>query len=303
MALPPADPLSASIELADVDRFATLFRRTSGHPSAEQVQREYLDPGSYGVRVFTPDRIRDARHLAATIAANPDLYARALDTCLPIVRGTTAQLRATYLALHGLLPERQLPRIYLVMGANNSGGTAGPGAQVLGLEVLCRMADTPDRLREIMSGIYAHETVHTLQDEPEAIRQAGPLLGSVLIEGAADFIAGLVTGRLMDPARAAWAMPRRAALWRQFEADLVTTRQAGQNIKRGTAAGDALHRWVGNYGSAPQGWPGELGYWLGQDMWQRWYDRQPNKPAAIRAMLALDDPASVLEQGRFRPAR
>lgn len=296
----PADPLTAEIETGDADRFAALFERSGGRPTAEQLQRDYLNRGSYGVHVFTPNRIVDASNLAAAIKAKPDLYARAIRTCLPIVKQTTAELRATYLAFRGLFPERALPRIYLVVGADNSGGTAGPGAQVLGLETLCGIADTPDRLRSILRGFYAHETVHVFQGEPDAEKMGNILLSSVLTEGAADFIATLVTGQQMDPARAAWAAPREAELWRQFEADLVTTRGARWNqMKQGTAIGESLNRWVANYGSAPKGWPSEAGYWIGQRIWQRWYDRQPDKQAALRAMLDLKHPEAVLAVGRF----
>lgn len=296
----PADPLTAEIETGDADRFAALFERTGGQPTAEQLQRAYLDNSSYGVRVFTPNRIIDATNLAAAIRAKPELYARAIRTCLPIVKDTTAELRATYLAFHGLFPERALPRIYLVVGAGNSGGTAGPGAQVLGLETLCGIADTPDRLRTILRGFYAHETVHVFQGEPDVERAGNILLSNVLSEGAADFIATLVTGQQMDPARAAWAAPREAELWRQFEADLVTTRGARWDQRRkGTAVGESLNRWVANYGSAPKDWPSEVGYWIGQRIWQRWYDRQPDKQAALRAMLDLRVPEAVLAVGRF----
>ena len=301
----PVDPLTVEVESADARRFAALYERTGGKPSAEQIARAYLDRGSYGVHVFMPARIVDAANLAKAVAANPALYARALRVCLPIVEAMSAELRATYLALHGLLPERRLPHIYLVVGADNSGGTAGPGAQVLGLETLCRISDTPERLRETVRGFFAHETVHVFQTDadPTLDPTGETLLGSVLVEGAADFIATLVTGRQIDPARAAWGQAHEAELWRRFEADLATTRAAaGTASGRGTPAGDAFHRWVGNAGDAPEGWPSEAGYWIGQRIWERWYAKQPDKAAAIRRMLTLERLDEVLAGGRFTPA-
>lgn len=300
-AAPPAvDPLTASPEVSDVERFARLFRDTGGRPTAEQLQTRYLDPGTHGVTVFTPDRIRNARHLAEAVAKRPERYARAIETCLPVVKDTAAELRATYLAFKGLFPDKPLPRIYVVMGAGNSGGTAGPGAQVLGLEVLCDVAGTPDRLREIVRGFYAHETVHTWQGDLDPSKLGGILAGSILIEGAADFIANLATGRQMDPARAAWAAPREAELWRRLEADLAATRDAKwTDLKPNTPVDTSFKRWIGNYSSAPAGWPSEVGYWMGQRIWERWYDRQPDKRAALRQMLSPSDPAAVFAQGRF----
>lgn len=221
----PADPLTVAIETGDADRFAALYERTGGKPTAEQLQRDYIDVGSYGVHVFTPNRIVSATNLTQAVSSEPELYSRAIRNCLPIIKQTTSELRSTYLAFRGLFPDKPLPRIYLAVGADNSGGTAGPGAQVLGLEVLCRSAKTPEALREIVRGFYAHETVHVLQRGDEQTT-GSVLLGSVLQEGAADFIATLVSGRQMDQARADWGMAREAELWRQFEDDLRTTRGA-----------------------------------------------------------------------------
>lgn len=296
------DPLTARIETADAERFAAVFRASKGKPSAEELKRAYLDPGSRGVEVFTPGRIRSAEHLAKTIAADPALYARALDTCLPAVAAAQADLRAIYLALRGLFPGRPLPAIYIVVGANNSGGTAAPGAQVLGLETLCAISgNDPAKFREILRTFFAHETVHSLQREPENLAGVSPLLTQVLTEGAADFIAAMVTGVQPDPARAAWAAPRERELWTQFEEDLTATSGFDPAIAKGDDPRQArMRRWVWNYGDAPAGWPIETGYWLGQQIWQRYYDAHRDKHAAVAAMIDGADPRAVLAAGRLR---
>lgn len=298
---PPPDALTARIDTGDADRFAELYARTGGRPTAEQLQREYIDRGSPGLEIFKPHRIVDGQKLAAAVARSPEQYAKAVDTCLPIVKATTPELRATYLAFQGLLPERPLPQIYLVVGASNSGGTAGPGAQVLGLEVLCHVAKTEEDLRNLMRTFYAHETVHVLQQGEDGAT-ANVLLASVLQEGAADFIAGIVTGKQPDPARASWALPREAELWQQFEADLRTLDAVSwDELKPGTPPRQAFSRWIANAGSPPEGWQSEVGYWIGQRIWERWYAQQPDKRAAIRQMLGPHDPSTVLAAGRFRP--
>ena len=68
---PPADPLTATIHTEDADRFAALFAKTKGKPTAAQLKRDYLDKGSFGIGVFIPGRIVDADNLARAIAANP----------------------------------------------------------------------------------------------------------------------------------------------------------------------------------------------------------------------------------------
>lgn len=282
------DPLTAEIELADVDRFATLFERSEGSPTAEQLQAEYLDRGSRGVEIFTPNRIIDADRLASKIAQSPELYRDAIDNCLPTVREARADLRSIYLGLQGALPEARLPRVYVVIGANNSGGTAGPDAQVLGLEVLCRISADQAGLRTTLRHFFAHETVHSLQMQAGEGPAGDALLYDVLAEGAADFIARLVTGEEPDIDRAEWALPREAELLEQLLEDFDTVRDGGEG------AGEATRRWVGNHGSPPDGWPGELGYWMGMRIWERYWNASPDKRAALQAMIELKNPRAIL---------
>lgn len=298
---PPADPLTVTIHTEDADRFAALFAETKGSPTAEQLQRAYLDPASLAVPVFTPNRIGDAQRLAEAVANAPDDYSRAIAMCLPLVEQATADLRSIYLGLHGALPQAKLPQVYIVFGAGNSGGTAAPGAQVLGLEVLCRLSDEPEAFRRTLRHFFAHETVHSFQEDAGTEPLDDLLLNAVLAEGAADFIAQLVTGQEPDTARAAWARPREAELWRQFQTDLELTRALTERqYDSGGAAQEAFGRWVHNYGSAPDGWPGELGYWIGLRIWERYYAAAPDKGDALQEMLRLNDVRQILAIGKFR---
>ena len=294
-----ADPLTATIHVEDVERFATLFEATDGAPTAEQLQRDYLDPGSFGVEAFTPYRIENAQNLAAQVAAEPDAYALALDRCLPLVREANADLRSIYLGLVGALPEARLPQVYIVMGAGNSGGTAVPGAQVLGLEVLCEISPTDTAFRERLRHFFAHETVHSLQGDYGGEGSDNPLLQTILREGAADFIATLVTGEPSDAERSAWAGPREAELRSELATDLAMVERAMSDPSLEKTAEASFQRWVYNAGNPPEGWPGELGYWMGMRLWQAYYDAAADKRAALMAMLTQDDPAAVLAASGF----
>lgn len=300
---PPADPITAIVNTEDADRFAKLFAETGGKPTAVQLQRDYLDPGTYGIDVFTPGRIRNAEALAMQVAAKSEDYRKAIETCLPVVKQSNAELRAIYLALRGLYPTRPLPQIYIVFGRGNSGGTAGPGAQVLGLEVLCAGSPTPERLRQELRMFFAHETVHTWQPG-NAGTERNPLLRSVLREGAADYIASLVLGAPPSTARDAWAPQREAELWKLFMADVATMRNfTWETMQKDKTAKTTMRRWVENYGSAPEGWPFEAGYWIGMRIWQRYVDAAPDKRAALEDVLLWTDAEMILARGSYRPNR
>ena len=288
----PVDALTAEIQLDDADRFVAMFEQTGGKPTPEEVQILYLDQGSYGVEVFTPGRIVDAERLAAAIAAEPASYRKAIDDCLPQVRAANSDLRSIYLGLQGALPDADLPQVYVLFGAGNSGGTASLGAQVLGLEVLCELAEERDGLRRWLRHFFAHETIHALQSAQGAHTDDDVLLRNALAEGAADFIARLVTGEEPDQAKADFGLPREAELFATFLEDIETVNQGRHDDP---ASRRALRRWVGNYGSAPDGWPGELGYWLGLRIWEANWEASEDKRAVLQRMLTVDDPRAILE--------
>jgi len=292
------DALAALVNTEDADRFVALFDSANGAPDAGALQAGYIDPGTDGLKIFTPGRIENGENLARAVAEDPDLYRRAIDVCLPIARASSAELRAVYLALDGLLGDPDLPEIYALFGAGNSGGTAGPGAQVIGLEVICRDARSDEAIKSLLRSFYAHETVHTFQARGDKIvSSADALTASVIQEGTADYVAALVTGRPISPERAAWAEPRAGEIWKAFEKD----RRAMKKLtpEKQYAKGSPLFRWVANIGSPPEGWPGELGYWLGMEIAAAYVDRAPDRRAAIRELISMTDPDSILEKSGY----
>lgn len=285
------DPLTAQVELEDAERFAALFIETGGAPTAEQLQERYLDRGGRALEIFTPNRIENAQNLAKAVAANAPAYRDAIERCLPLVRQTENDLRSVYLGFRGLLPEKLLPRIAVVFGAMNSGGTAGENMQVLGLEVLCRAAQDEAALRAIMSTFYAHETVHTFQRFGGPKVDADPMLSAAINEGTADYIAAVVTGEVPDLARDAWARANRDMVMREFASDLAKVRDDGLDSEARNAA---YFRWFANAGSAPDGWPSELGYWVGMQIVKGYVENAADPHAAVRQVLVFDDPVQIL---------
>lgn len=291
------DPLSVDIDARDALRFAKLMK-DGAVPTADILQRDYLDGAGLGVKIFTPNRIVDAAHLARAVAAKPEHYRYAIRECLPLLPGLHGDLRAIYLAFAGLLPERPLPAIKIVFGAGSSGGTASPEAQVIGLEVTCLPGTTPEQFRTTMRGFFAHETVHTWQKRSTPQAQADPLLNHSLREGVADYLASVVTGEVPDLRRDAWARQRESWLWQEFQRDRQAMLADNQSLGKPTAS-PRYRRWLSNYGSAPEGWPYEAGYWVGMRIAEAYVARAHDKQAAIRELLELRDPKAILEASGY----
>lgn len=297
MAFAAEEPLRASVRTHDAERFAALF--LAGKVSADELQAGYLDGAGRGVEIFTPYRIQNAAHLARQVGQRKADYAHAIATCLPIASSLDAELRAIYLAYRGLLPELALPRVYLVFGAGNSGGTAQPDAQVLGLEVLCKEGTTAAQFRATMRRFFAHETVHTWQKPP-----SGPvsdrLLLSALMEGVPDLLSEWVTGLEPDPDREAWARPREADIWRRFLEDRAVMASGDEKLGRA-----AFQRWFANAGARfeglPEGWPGELGYWVGRNIARAYFARSADPKEALSTLISARDPAAILRTSGYAP--
>jgi hypothetical protein len=291
------DPLTVDIDARDALRFAALMK-DGALPTADALQRGYLDGAGPGVKVFMPaPRIGDAAHLAKAVAARPDIYRYAINACLPQLPALRSDLRAIYLAFAGLLPERPLPAIDVVFGALSSGGTADSERQVIGLEVTCPPGTTPEQFRTTMRGFFAHETVHTWQDGDTPAKLADFLLAQALTEGVADYLATLVTGAIPKQDRDAWARPQEAGLWQAFQRDRDAIKGGG-DVNR-LIASPHFRRWFANCGSAPAGWPCEAGYWIGMRIAEAYVAQAADKRAAIRDLIELRDPAAILKASGY----
>jgi hypothetical protein len=296
----PVDALTVTIDQTDADRFAKLFRETGGRPTADQIQKRYLDGAGDGVRIFTPNRIENAANLAAAVAAQPDNYRYAIETCLPLVASMNAQLRATYLGYGGLIPGRPLPRVHVVFGAGTSGGFASPDAQVLGLEVSCGKGTAPDQFRAALRGLFAHETVHSWQSRPAPAAMKDWLLFMAIFEGTPDYLASLVTGAQPNPAREAWARAQEAKVWADFQKDRATLlARTSDDFSKQPAQAAAASRWFYNYGRAPEGWPFEAGYWVGMQIAAAYVAQAADKRAAINDLIEAKDPAAILKASGY----
>lgn len=292
------DPLTADIDARDAWRFAALMK-DGAVPTADALQRGYLDGAGPGVKIFTPaPRIVDAQRLAKVVASTPDIYRYAIRECLPQLPALRGDLRAIYLAYAGLLPERPLPAIDVVFGARTSGGTASSDTQVIGLEVACPPGTTPAQFRTTMRGFFAHETVHTWQADETPAALADLLVSQALREGGADYLATLVTGEIPHLDRDAWARPQEAKLWQAFQRDRMALKGSTDSVAR-LISSPQFRRWFANCGSAPEGWPCEAGYWIGMRIAEAYVAQAADKRAAIRDLLELKNPAAILDASGY----
>lgn len=279
----PAPSGAIEVQTEDVTRFYSLHDATGGRPTAEQIQRDYLDPGTAGLRHLTQVRNVTAEGIARAAARQPELYANAR-SCLAALPRVRERLARTFDKLVGLYPQAARPPVTIVVSRGRPLAIGGPGAGVqISLEAMCSEAagrflgaSVDDRFVNVI----AHEYIH-VQQAPE---QANPtVLQRALEEGVAEFLGELMSGGVANVAVHASAKGRELEIERRFAADLDKT---------------DLSAWFDNTTADDVG---QLGYWAGYRIAKSYYRNASDKRAAIREMIRPADAHSFLAKSGWRP--
>ena len=281
------------IHIADVELFFRVYDAANGSPSAQALQTDYLDAGSDGLRQFIPHRIISAEALAEAISKHRDTYERAR-TCAAELPDVRQRLAAALEKLGEIYPAARFPPVTMLIGRGNSGGTPGKAGVLIAVETVCSadwlQADVGDRLVHLI----AHEYAHVQQPIVERIDNPNDgtltLLQVSLVEGVAELIAELTSGSISNVHLQRYAAGREREIERAFLADANKT---------------DLSAWLYNGRGTPER-PGDLGYWVGYRIAKQFYQRSPDKRAAIRELLTTEDARDILRRSgwveRVRPA-
>ncbi len=276
-----AAPAGPEILTQDVDRLYRVYDAAGGRPSAEALQRDYIDAGTPGVREFVPNRIISGERLALRIAEKPEIYQRAR-ACAAVLPKVKARLRPAFRKLAALYPEARFPPVTVLIGRNNSGGTAGPSGVLIGLEVVCATVRPGETLEDRFVHLIAHEYGHVEQG-PEPAETT--VLSQSLREGVAELMAELTTGRIASSHLIGWNRGREREIGEAFLRD---------------AQSKELKTWLYNGLGAPEQ-PGDQGYWVGWRIARAYYLRARDKRAAIRTLLEQKDSEAILRESGWKP--
>lgn len=283
-AAPSPNP-QVEVRMSDVDLFYRLYDAAGGAPTAESLQRDYIDGGSDGVRQFVPNRIRSAAELAQVIASHREVYdnARTCQSALPAVRD---RLRQVFRKLANVDPNATFPPVVILIGRNNSGGTTGRSGVLIGLEVICRATWLQPQPANRLLHLIAHEYGH-VQQFPQGGEDAAPntLLRQSLIEGEAELIAELTSGEASESHLQRWTRGREREIESAFLAD---------------ADSSDLKPWLYNGVGTPEK-PGDLGYWVGYRIAKAYYTHARDKRVAMQTLLDLKDPKQILAESGWKP--
>jgi hypothetical protein len=270
------------IAIEDVARFYKLYDATHGHPTADQLQHDYLDDGSEGLHNFARLRNTTGARIAKAMADHPEIYADAR-RCMTVLPRVRQRVKAVLLKLGRLYPEAQFPPITIAVGRGRPVAISGPGEGVeIGLEALCATNYLNPNVEDRFVHVIAHEIVHTQQSPALAKDEHPTVLELALIEGSAEFVGELISGEVAYGVFKESTKGQEAQIEGKFVGDEDKT---------------DLSAWFNN-GTLDK--PGDLGYWVGYRIAKSYYEHRTDKRAAIREILQMSDPrAFVIKSGWY----
>ena len=274
-----------TVQTGDVDLFYRVYDKADGHPTAEQLQHEYLDQGSDGLHLFARLRNISGQRIADTLAKNPSLYADA-KRCLAVLPQARERLETALHTLGRLYADARFPPVTIAIGRGKPVAVGAPdtGIQV-GLEALCAIDWLNPDIEDRIVYVLAHEYAHVQQVRAHALseKETPTVLEISLLEGIAEFAGELIAGQAAYSRNAAAAAGHELEIETRFAADLDKT---------------DLSDWA--YNATPE-IPGDLGYWVGYRIAKAYYRNAPDKHQALREILEMDDAKDFLTKSGWHP--
>jgi hypothetical protein len=267
----------------DVDRFFEVYDAAGGHPTAEQLQRDYLDAGSDGLHQLAKARNVTGARIADTLTKRPELYSGA-KRCLAVLPRVRERVAKALRELGRLYPEARFPPVTIAIGRGKPVAVGSPqtGIQV-GLEALCATDWLNPDVEDRFVLVIAHEYVHVQQSPALADKEHPTVLEVSLIEGAAELVAELTAGKVAYSHFRASTAGREKEIETAFVSDVDKT---------------DLSDWLFN--GTPEK-PGDLGYWVGYRIVTTYYQRAADKRQALREILEMTDAKALLAKSGWYP--
>jgi len=284
------DPNKAKLITTDVKHFWEAYDKAQKDTAHrfDIYKKYYLDAGTDGLQDYFAYKIGSLKSFIKVHDKKPNFYA-AIRKNTFMVDDQKPQMIESFIKLKQLYPDANFPDIYFVIGAFTSGGTSTDNGLLIGLDQVVRTPDIPvDELDlwqrnnfndlKKLPNLIAHELIHFNQN---GMADDTTLLHAVMIEGMADFIGELISGRNANERLHVWAKGREKRIWADFEKEMY--------LKR-------AHNWIANSGQETADKPADLGYWVGYQICKAYYDKSPDKDKAIHDMLNIQNYREFYEE-------
>jgi Predicted Zn-dependent protease (DUF2268) len=272
------------IHIEDVERFYRVYDAAGGQPTAEQLQRDYLDPGSDGLHEFAKERNITGVRIAEAISKRPEIYQKA-KSCMIVLPRVRQRLQTALGKLMVLYPQAIPAPVTIAVGRGKPVGVANASGVRIGLEALCDADLLNPNLEDRFVHVIAHEYGHVQQLQSLGNDEQPTVLEESLVEGGAELVAEVISGQV--------SYSHMGPLTRGREKEIETAFSAAMDETD-------LSKWLYNGKGTPE-WPGDLGYWVGYRICKTYYDHAADKRTAFREVLEISDPHVFLLHSGWYP--
>jgi uncharacterized protein YjaZ len=281
-------PAGPGIHTEDVALFYRIYDAAGGHPTADQLQHDYLDQGSEGLHTLARLRNITGLRIEDELTKHPEVYADAR-RCMAVLPKVRERLTVAFVKLVNLLPAAQFPPVTILVTRGKPVGVADASGVMIGLDALCAVTWMNPNVEDRFVHVISHEYTHVQQAllAPALYANEHPtVLEASLVEGAAEFTAELISGEPGEISGSAFK-----AMTDGHETEIETA-FAGDEDKTD------LSKWLYN-GSMTK--PGDLGYWVGYRIVKSYYDHSSDKRGALREILSMTNAHAFLAKSGWSP--
>ena len=260
------NPLEAKFITEDFERFWEAFDemdKTSANPF-----EDYLKNASEG---FSPlVGYFDSKTLYQTVKERKADYLKSRNI-LDSLSTKEREIKDAYSNMKEWYPTAKFPPVYFVVGMFTSGGTITDNGLLIGSEKLENLNG--------LTGLVSHELIHYQQ----RIEGKDNLLKQSIMEGSADFIGELISGKHINMVPFNYGNENEEELCKEFA---------------GVMKSEDYTDWL--YGtSGKDDRPNDLGYWIGYKISEAYFKKQKDEQQAIHDILNIKDPLEFLKESGY----
>jgi hypothetical protein len=229
------DPNKLKIIDTDVRNFWKAYDLSEKDPlNAKKIYLDnYINRGSMALQFYYLYKIETIENFVYMHNIINKYYASIKTNTLK-----AGQLKSTYqksfVNLRKLYPQAIFPPVYFVIGKLRSAGTSSSEGLILGIDQACMSAsaDTKELSNWEKGNISTFENLpHTVAHELTHFQQDGmasdtTLLKAAIIEGMADFICELISGKSANENLLVYGKGREKEIWTDFKKEMFLNRSS-----------------------------------------------------------------------------
>ncbi len=287
-----------TLEMRSMDQFWPYFEEAKANPdSAKQYLKNYILLGPPEIRDYYAIRYYNLENMyGQMINGSPKFYTYLRGYLKKqSVEGLKQQTKIAMQAFKTLYPNAVFPKVYMVPGLLNSGGTASEMGLFIGGDMYGRSDKMPvmelnDWQKEsimemnMLPQLILHELMHFQQNYGDKVNR-DKVLYKIIEEGVCDFLVELSTGIPIQSAQLEYLNSPE-----NFE---IISADLQQEL-----FSEDLSNWLYNGGSIEDR-PHDLGYGLGYLISKSYYQNAVNKKKALENLLTTNDMRSILEASDY----